>query len=77
MVEDAVQHASELVRLNTLLAQLPDREREIIALKYGANMTNRKIATLLEISESHVGTIVHRVLRQLRQLWDWEEVNPQ
>jgi RNA polymerase sigma-70 factor (ECF subfamily) len=56
-------------RLRALLAQLPDRERELISLKYGAGATNRAIAKVTGLSESNVGTIVHRVVEALRRDW--------
>jgi len=43
---------SDAERLARLLGGLPDRERELIALKYGAGMTNRNIARLLKLTES-------------------------
>jgi RNA polymerase sigma-70 factor (ECF subfamily) len=61
---------AELRRLRTLLAGLPPRERELIALKYGAGTTNRAIATLTGLSESNVGTILHRTVAALRDAWD-------
>ena len=49
---------------------LPERERELLALKYGADATNRAIATLTGLSESNVGTILHRTVVSLRARWD-------
>jgi RNA polymerase sigma-70 factor (ECF subfamily) len=66
---DAVRNA-EAARLNALLAALDDRERELVALKYGADLTNREIAKLTGISESNVGTILHRTVAALRKQWD-------
>lgn len=66
---DAVRNA-DAARLNALLAALPDRERELVALKYGADLTNREIAKLTGISESNVGTILHRTVAALRKQWD-------
>lgn len=63
------RHA-ELARLGALLARLPDRERELLALKYGAQLNNREIARLTGLSESNVGTIVHRSVNQLRKEWE-------
>jgi RNA polymerase sigma-70 factor (ECF subfamily) len=57
-------------RLQRLLHTLPAREQELIALKYGADLTNRQIARLTGLSESNVGTILHRTIQQLRQTWD-------
>jgi RNA polymerase sigma-70 factor (ECF subfamily) len=52
-----------------LLQTLPPREQELVALKYGAEATNRAIAELTGLSESNVGTILHRVVQALRRDW--------
>jgi RNA polymerase sigma-70 factor, ECF subfamily len=65
-VESLVQKRSDFEQLSALLAQLTDRERELVALKYGASLTNRAIADLTGISESNVGTILQRVTQKLR-----------
>jgi RNA polymerase sigma-70 factor (ECF subfamily) len=57
-------------RLRTLLAGLPERERELLALKYGAGETNRAIAKATGLGESNVGTILHRTVAALRARWD-------
>ena len=61
--------SSDLARLATLTATLPERERELIALKYGASLNNRLIAGLTGLSESNVGTVLHRLVRTLRAQW--------
>jgi len=55
-----------------MLTQLPVRERELIALKYGGGLTNRVIAKTTGLSESNVGTILHRVVGRLRLQWEDE-----
>lgn len=67
--EKDAEHSSNLSRLAILTQDLPDRERELIALKYGADLNNRLIARLTNLSESNVGTILHRVVRSLRDRW--------
>ena len=67
--EEESATASDAERLRALLARLPERERELVALKYGAGATNRAIAKLTGLSESNVGTIVHRVVQALRRDW--------
>jgi len=67
--QDHVAHASDLQRLAALLQRLPAREQELVALKYGAEATNRAIAALTGLSESNVGTILHRVVVELRSVW--------
>ena len=57
----AVPH-SEAQRLTALLATVTPRQRELMAMKYGADMTNRAIARATGLSESNVGTILHRAV---------------
>lgn len=66
--EEAVLR-SNFARLTGLLAELGDRERELLALKYGAGATNRAIAEVMGLSESNVGTIIHRTVSALRSKW--------
>ncbi len=61
---------SEFARLSRLLAELPPRTRELIAFKYGSALTNRAIARVTGLSESNVGTILHRAVADLRARWD-------
>ena len=67
--EELAERRSDFERLSRLLAELPDRERDLVALKYGAGMTNRAIAKATGLGESNVGTILHRTVGQLRAAW--------
>ncbi len=64
--EDAIAS----VDLRTVLMQLPDREREVLALRYGAEMTGPEIAGLLGLSTANVHQIISRTLRKLRRELD-------
>lgn len=66
--EDAARRSNS-ARLGALLAELPERERDVIALKYGAGVTNRAIAELTGLTETNVGTIAHRAVQTLRGKW--------
>jgi len=68
--EDALLRDAERERLLGLVAALPERDRELLALKYGAGATNRAIARVTGLSESNVGTILHRVVGALRERWN-------
>jgi RNA polymerase sigma-70 factor (ECF subfamily) len=57
-------------RLAALVSALPERERDLLALRYGAGVTNRAIAKLTGLSESNVGTILHRAIVSLRAAWN-------
>ncbi len=70
LVDETVQRQLDFERLSALLAKVSDREREIVALKYGAEMTNREIARFTGLSESNVGTIIHRMVNKLRLEWE-------
>jgi RNA polymerase sigma factor (sigma-70 family) len=49
------------------LEELDQRERELVALKFFAGLTNVEIAAVLGISESNAGTKLHRVINKLRE----------
>ena len=68
--EEIAERRSDEDRLGRLLARRPERERELLALKYGAEYTNRDIARITGLSESNVGTILHRAVLALRTDWD-------
>ena len=59
-------------RLGRLLATLPERDLELVSLKYGAGLTNRAIAKQLRLTETNVGTMLHRTVQKLRAGWDEE-----
>ena len=53
--------------MRTALAALPARERELIALKFHAGLTNAELARVLGVSESNAGTMLHRTMEKLRK----------
>jgi RNA polymerase sigma-70 factor (ECF subfamily) len=69
-LEGRAQQQVDFTRLSILLAGLADRERKLVALKYGAGLTNRAIAGLTGTSESNVGVILFRAVQTLREKGD-------
>ncbi len=69
ITEDVIQKRADFARLTILLSQLSDRDRELVALRYGAGLTNRTIARLTGLSESNVGVLLYRVVQTLRTEW--------
>jgi RNA polymerase sigma-70 factor (ECF subfamily) len=67
--EDEALIRSNFARLSMLIERLSERDRELLALKYGAGATNRAIAEVTGLSESNVGTILHRAVQTLRAEW--------
>ena len=56
--------------VRTALAELTARERELVALKFHAGLSNGKLSDVLGLSESAVGTRLHRVMEKLRKACD-------
>jgi RNA polymerase sigma factor (sigma-70 family) len=52
------------------LETLDPRERDLLALKYKADLSNGEIARVLSTSESNVGTRLHRAMEKLRMACD-------
>ena len=62
-------HADETVRriaLGSAVAALPERDRELIALRYGADLSARRIGELIELTTNAVEVALHRALARLR-----------
>jgi RNA polymerase sigma-70 factor (ECF subfamily) len=57
-------------RLATALNDLADREREILALRYGGELSGPEIASLTGLSLSNVQQIISRTLKRLRTAMD-------
>ncbi|MER7175003.1 RNA polymerase sigma factor SigF [Streptomyces mesophilus] len=62
----ALEKVDNLHALKPLLAALPDRERRILALRYGTEMTQSAIGREFGISQMHVSRILARTLQALR-----------
>jgi RNA polymerase sigma-70 factor, ECF subfamily len=56
--------------LQQALDSLSGRERELVALKFFAGLSNAEIATVIRTSETNAGTRVHRVIEKLRRSID-------
>ena len=64
--EETVIKEEEHKILQRYISRLSPQEKEIISLKFGADMTNRQIAGMLGLSDSNVGVILYRTVRKLR-----------
>jgi RNA polymerase sigma factor (sigma-70 family) len=56
------------------LAQLSDRDREVVALRFGGDLTGPEVAALLDLSLANVQQILSRSLRKLRTLLEPERM---
>ena len=66
-VEDGLEVALARTTVRQALAELPAREREIVALKFHAGLSNAELARVLGVSESNAGTLLHRTIEKLRK----------
>lgn len=66
--EEALVGQEELAETLAALALLEERDRELLALKFSARMTNRQISALTGLSESNVGVILYRAIQRMRSM---------
>jgi RNA polymerase sigma factor (sigma-70 family) len=57
------------------LRELPERQREVLVLRYYSDLSEAQIAQILEISPGAVKTHAHRGLTALRQTIDPMELS--
>ena len=60
---DPLQRAA----VRAALAELEPRDRELVALKFIAGLSNAEIADIIGVSASNAGTKLHRVVQKLRE----------
>ncbi|MDF3289830.1 MULTISPECIES: RNA polymerase sigma factor SigF [Streptomyces] len=66
-VEDpALEGVENLTALKPLIAELPDRERAILSMRFGSDMTQKEIGEKLGISQMHISRLLSRTLTRLR-----------
>ncbi len=65
--EDGEDMAVRRASVREGLQALAPRERELIALKFHAGLTNAELASVLGVSESNAGTMLHRAVQKLRR----------
>src|ERR671924_504856 len=68
--EEEMDRALRRAAVRSALAELPARERELIALKFHAGLDNAELAAVLGVSVSNAGTRLHRALTKLREILD-------
>jgi len=66
-VEGDILLREELSTVTRLLRHFPQREQDIISLKFDAELTNGQIADIMGLSEPNVRVILFRTLRKLRE----------
>jgi RNA polymerase sigma-70 factor (ECF subfamily) len=70
---DPLAETDDLEALTAWLSPLNERQREVLALRYGADLKPAEIAAHLELSEVNVYQILSRGLRRLREGMETDE----
>lgn len=66
--DEAFEHADDRDLVERLLRQLPERERELLRLRFGEQLTQSQIAERIGVSQMHVSRLLGSTLAQLREL---------
>jgi RNA polymerase sigma-70 factor (ECF subfamily) len=70
---DVAEDTLRRLSLVDAVAKLSERDRELIALRYGADLTGRQIGAILDMSANAVDVAMHRAVERLRQALDGPE----
>ena len=69
-VEGHEEPSLRRLELRAALAKLDERDRELLSLRYGADLTAKQIGELLELKTNAVEVALHRALARLRNLME-------
>ena len=68
--EELTSRSDVSLDLARALASLDERGRELIALRYGADLSSKEIGRILDLKPGAVDVAIHRTLARLRGLLD-------
>jgi RNA polymerase sigma-70 factor (ECF subfamily) len=68
--DEAAELAAQRDAVRAALSTLPARDRELIALKFHADLSHAEIAAVLGVSATNAGTLLHRAMTKLREAVD-------
>jgi RNA polymerase sigma factor (sigma-70 family) len=66
-LDDEAELTRRRMAVRAALSSLDGHERDLIALKFAGGLSNAEIGRVLRMSESNVGTRLHRTLIKLRK----------
>jgi RNA polymerase sigma-70 factor (ECF subfamily) len=69
------QQSVAKLNLQSAMRRLTERDRELLALRYGADLTSAQIAELLDQRTNAVEVALHRALQRLRRIMDPESAD--
>jgi RNA polymerase sigma-70 factor (ECF subfamily) len=62
-----LEEKDDAARLRGLVKSLPERQRELVKLKFEAGLSYRDIAAATGLTVTNVGTILHHAVQSLRE----------
>ena len=64
-----LEKKENLTRLQKLLAQLPQKQQEVLRLRFTGELSYREISAATRLGEGNVGFLLHHAIKTLRELW--------
>jgi len=64
---EAMQHGEDLERVRELIRELPERQQEIVRLKFQHGLSYKDISGITDLSVSNVGLLLHKAVKAIRQ----------
>lgn len=62
-----LEQQQRLEEVMDLISQLPEKEREVLTLKFRCELSYREISEVTQLSVSHVGVLIHKGVRRIRE----------
>lgn len=66
---ESMQHSETAAELHRLIAELPERQREAVKLKFIAGLDYKEISQAMDTTIGNVGYLIHHGVQALRQKW--------
>lgn len=67
LTDEEIKIKQDKDAVEKLLAHLPDREKQIIELKFFAELSNNEIAEIMDITATNVGVLIFRSLKKCQK----------
>ena len=74
--EDMEQDTVDRLTMRAAVLELPERDRELLALRYGADLTARQIGDVLGMTTNAAEVALHRALKRLREVLAEQQADP-
>lgn len=67
LAAEALERRDEQHRVTRMIDELPEKHREVVALRFAGGLSYREIATVTGMTESNVGFVLHTALKSLKK----------